>query len=116
MFGLIVIYSELINLFASDFQLFSCVDTIGNSFLIFSEEDVILNFDVLGFCETELGHTKIMFHSSKLRFKTIDFPHIVFDIMPGRRLLVKLTLGVLGSVRFKTALGIYPICFSRTAR
>jgi hypothetical protein len=84
--------------------------------LIFSEENVILDFDILSLGETELGHTKIMFHSGKLRFEAVDLSHIVFDIMSGRRLLMQLAFGVLRTIRFESTLRVYPICFGRTTR
>ena len=113
---MIIFDSQFVKLFTSNFQFFPSIDTICDSLLIFSEKDVVLNFDIFGLGEPELGHTKIMFDSSKLRFQAVDFPHIILDIMSCRRLLMKLAFGVLRTIGFIVTLRMDPICFRGAAR
>ena len=112
--GLAVINLQSVKLFTGVFQEFLGVDAISNSLLIFPEEDIVFDFDILGLGEAKLSNTEVVLQFGNLVFIAIDFSDIVLNIMTGWRFLVELAFGANG-LESLFPVDIGAICFWGTA-
>lgn len=81
--GLGVINLQSVKLFTGVFQDFLGIDAVSNSLLIFPEEDIVFDFDILSFGEAKLSNTEVVLQFGNLVFIAIDFSDIVLNIMTG---------------------------------
>ncbi len=65
---------------------------LGNRLLVFLEENVVFDFEIFGFGESELGNAEVVLQARDLHLVAVHLPHIELHIMPGGRVPVDLPL------------------------
>jgi len=112
--GLAVLNFEFVLVLASGLEVFLGLNAVRDCLLVLPEEDVVLDFDIFGLGEAELGDAEVVFQPGDLVLVAVDFADIVLDVVASGRFFVELAFCALGFVGLSPG-EVGPISVGRTA-